>query len=123
MPSRTLAELVLAVHALFIVFVVLGGLLALRWRPVIWLHLPAVAWAFLLELFGWLCPLTPLEQSLRQATDDAAYSGSFLEHYLVLLVYPPGLTRGIQISLAIAVIVINCGVYWLVWRNWRKRHH
>lgn len=121
MPARLLAELVLALHALFIVFVVLGGLLALRWRPVIWLHLPAAAWAFLLELFGWLCPLTPLEQNLRQAAGNAAYNGSFLEHYLILLVYPPGLTRGIQISLAIAVILVNGIIYGFVWRHWRRR--
>jgi hypothetical protein len=123
MLSRLLAELVLVIHALFIVFVVLGGLLALRWRPVIWVHLPAVVWAFLLELFGWLCPLTPLEQRLREAAGSAGYSGSFLEHYLILLVYPPGLTREIQVSLAVGVVVINVCVYWIVWRQRGKRHN
>lgn len=122
MTARILAELVLLFHALFIVFVLLGGLLALRWRPAMWLHLPAVAWAFLLELFGWICPLTPLEQGLRQSAAGTAYSGSFVEHYLLLLVYPPGLTRGIQVSLAITVILVNAIIYRFVWRRWKKRH-
>lgn len=121
MSAHALADAVLLIHALFIVFVVCGGLLALRWRAVVWLHLPAVAWAFLLELYGWTCPLTPLEQGLRQAAAGASYSGSFLEHYLLLLIYPPGLTRGVQISLAGAVLLLNGILYGFVWRRWKGR--
>jgi hypothetical protein len=123
MSAHTLADAVLVIHALFIVFVVCGGLLALRWRAVVWLHLPAVAWAFLLELCGWTCPLTPLEQGLRQEAAGVTYSGSFLEHYLLLLVYPPGLTRGVQISLAGAVLLLNAILYGFVWRRWRGRRN
>ncbi|UCC55605.1 MAG: DUF2784 domain-containing protein [Gammaproteobacteria bacterium] len=120
MNYHALADLVLAIHALFIVFVVCGGLLALRWRSVVWLHLPAVAWAVLLEVMGWLCPLTPLEQSLRRAAGASSYSGSFIEHYLVQLIYPVGLTRTIQLYLAAAVIILNIVVYWFVITQRRK---
>lgn len=120
MNYHALADLVLAIHALFIVFVVCGGLLALRWRPVVWLHLPAVAWAVLIEVMGWLCPLTPLEQSLRRAAGAGGYSGSFIEHYLVQFIYPVGLTRTIQLYLAAAVIILNIVVYWFVITQRRK---
>jgi hypothetical protein len=121
MDYHALADLVLIIHALFIVFVICGGLLVLRWRGIAWLHLPAVVWAVLLEVFGWLCPLTPLEQDLRQAAGASGYSGSFIEHYLVQLVYPAGLTREIQLYLAAAVIIVNLLVYRLVWRRWQRR--
>lgn len=121
MIYHALADLVLVIHALFILFVLFGGLLALHWRRVVWLHLPAMAWAVLLEVFGWLCPLTPLEQNLRQAAGDTAYSGGFIEHYLVPLIYPAGLTREVQLYLAAAVILINFLVYWLAWRHWHRR--
>jgi hypothetical protein len=116
MDYHALADLVLVLHALFIVFVVCGGLLALRWRRVAWLHLPTVVWAVLLEVFGWLCPLTPLEQDLRQAAGATGYSDSFIEHYLVQFIYPAGLTREIQLCLAAAVIIVNAVVYALVFR-------
>lgn len=119
MTYHALADLVLVIHALFIVFVLCGGLLALRWRWIAWLHLPAVAWAVLLGVFGWLCPLTPLEQNLRQAAGGTAYSGGFIEHYLLPLVYPAGLTRGILLYLATTVITLNILIYWLVWRRYR----
>ncbi len=121
MPHHALADLVLVIHALFIIFVICGGLLALRWRGVAWLHLPAVIWAVLLEGFGWLCPLTPLEQSLRQAAGGTTYSGGFIEHYLVPLIYPAGLTREIQLYLGATVIVVNILVYALAWRHWHRR--
>jgi len=120
MDYHALADLVLVIHALFIVFVVCGGLLALRWWWVIWLHLPAVVWAVLLEVFGWLCPLTPLEQSLRKAAGETSYSGSFIEHYLVQFIYPVGLTRTVQLYLAAGVILVNIVVYGLVIRRRRK---
>lgn len=106
----------LVIHALFIVFVVCGGLLALRWPRIAWLHLPTVVWAVTLEVFGWLCPLTPLEQDLRQAAGATGYSGSFIEHYLVQFIYPAGLTREIQLYLAAAVIIVNVVIYTLAFR-------
>lgn len=121
MDSHALADLVLVIHALFIVFVVCGGLLMLRWPGVAWLHLPAVVWAVLLEGLGWLCPLTPLEQGLRQAAGATGYSGSFIEHYLVQFIYPAGLTREIQLYLAAVVIILNVVIYTLVFRYRQRR--
>ena len=121
MTYHALADLVLVIHGLFIVFVICGGLLALRWRAIVWLHLPAMVWAVLLEVLGWLCPLTPLEQGLRKAAGATSYSGSFIEHYLVQFIYPTGLTREIQLYLAAALIIINILVYRLVWRNRQRR--
>ena len=123
MSSHVLADLVVVIHALFILFVLAGGLLVLRWRWVAWLHLPAVTWAVLLEVNGWLCPLTPLEQHLRQAAHGTAYPGGFIEHYLLPLIYPAGLTREIQLYLAIIVVVVNILVYGLVFRRWHARRN
>lgn len=111
------ADLVLVVHGLFIVYAVLGGLLGFWRRWLIWLHLPAVAWATLVVIIGWPCPLTPLEIHLRELAGEAGYSGSFLEHYLILLIYPPGLTRPVQILLGLGVLAINLLIYGLLWRK------
>ncbi len=119
MLYRVLADAVLAVHLSFIVFVVLGGLLALRWRRMPWLHLPAALWGAASELFGWFCPLTPLESWLRQAGGAGGYSGSFIEHYLLPILYPAELTRELQFVLAGLVIVVNLATYALVW--WHRR--
>jgi hypothetical protein len=112
-----LADLVLLLHALFVVFVLLGGLLVLRWRSLAWLHLPCVAWGILIELTGGLCPLTPLENRLRAAAGLDTYGDSFIGHYLMPLVYPPGLTPGIQYLLAAFVVLVNVAVYTLVWKR------
>lgn len=105
------ADAVLLLHFLFIVFVVAGGLLAL-YRPwIVALHLPAVLWGVLVEWTGWLCPLTPLEQSLRRAAGQGGYEGGFIEHYLWPLIYPAGLTRELQWLLGLLVIVINAMIY------------
>ena len=114
MGYRILADLVVGLHALFVVFVVVGGLLALRWPWVVFLHLPAAVWGALIELQGWICPLTPLEKSLRAAAGDAGYQGGFIEHYLLPALYPAGLTRGVQLMLGTAVIVVNVGIYALL---------
>jgi nitrate reductase gamma subunit len=108
---RLLADLVVGVHVAFVVFVVLGGLLVLRWPWVAGLHLPAAAWGVLIEFAGWICPLTPLEQSLRQRAGTQGYSGSFIEHYMLPLLYPSALTRNIQLVLGSAVLVLNLGIY------------
>ncbi|MCY1355130.1 hypothetical protein D9M69_415370 [compost metagenome] len=109
------------VHGLFILFVVAGGLLVLRWPRLAWLHLPAAAWGVLVELCRWLCPLTPLENYLRRAAGEAGYAGGFVERYLIPLIYPAGLTPRIQLWLGVAVLLINVLVYLAVWLRWRRR--
>lgn len=117
MVSRLLADLVVLIHLAFIVFALLGGLLALRWPRVLWLHLPAALWAAAVELGGWLCPLTPLEGRLRAEGGEAPYPGDFIGRYLLALLYPAGLTREVQVLLGAVVILVNAGVYWGVWRG------
>lgn len=120
MLQRVLADLVLVVHLAFVVFAILGGLLALRWRWMPWLHLPAVAWGVAVELAGWICPLTPLENSLRQAGGGTAYAGDFIHHYLVPLLYPAALTRLEQIVLGAGLFFVNAVVYAVVVRRTRR---
>jgi hypothetical protein len=120
MTYRVLADLVVGVHALFVAFVVVGGLLALRWRWVAALHLPAAVWGALIEFRGWICPLTPLEKSLRAAAGQAGYEGGFIEHYLLPVLYPAGLTRGVQLVLGSFVVVVNLVVYAVLVRRARR---
>jgi len=108
---RIAADIVVLIHLFFILFVAAGGLLAFRWPRIAWAHLPAVVWGALIELTGWICPLTPLENHLRAAAGDPAYTGGFIERYIVPIVYPAGLTRGMQIGLAAAVIIVNLIFY------------
>jgi len=122
MAYRVLADLVVGVHALFVVFVVAGGLLALRWPWVAAAHLPAAVWGTLIEFRGWICPLTPLEQSLRASAGQAGYEGGFIEHYLLPVLYPAGLTQRVQLVLGSLVIAVNVVVYGLLlWRRRRGR--
>lgn len=111
MGYRLAADLLLVLHLAFILFVLCGGLLAGWRRRFAFLHLPAVLWAVLLELNGWLCPLTPWEQQLRLAAGKAGYSGGFISHYLLPLIYPDGLQRNVQMWLAGIVIGVNLLVY------------
>lgn len=121
MLYTTLADLVVLAHFGFVVFVVAGGIAVLRWPRVAWVHLPAAAWGALIEYAGWICPLTPLENALREAGGQAAYSGDFVEHYVVPVLYPAALTRDTQIALGSAVLLVNGIVYWrLVWRARRR---
>jgi hypothetical protein len=115
--AEALADLVLIVHAGFALFVVAGGLLVRRWRRLIWLHLPAALWATAIELGGWICPLTPLENKLRAATGQATYAGDFIQHYMIAVLYPVSLTRPIQIVLGTLVLTINVIVYCVLWRR------
>jgi len=115
-----LADLVLAVHAAFVVFAVAGGLLVLRWRWVAWLHVPALAWAAAIELVGGICPLTPLEDRLRGGADAATRSPDFVERVISALLYPTALTRADQIALGVALLVFNAAAYGLVLRRARR---
>lgn len=122
MPYRFAADALVVVHFGFIAFVLLGGLLLFRWPRVAWLHVPAVLWAVLLELFHLPCPLTPWEQQLRLVAGEAGYSGGFIPHYLLPLIYPAGLTPDIQLLLAGVVIAVNVLVYGLLFRKrWTAR--
>jgi hypothetical protein len=122
MIYRLLADLVVLIHLSFVIFVVLGGLLALKWRWVAWLHLPAAIWGALIEFGGWICPLTPLENWLRNQGGEEGYAGGFIQHYMVPVLYPDGLTREIQIVLGLAVVILNLIVYALILRQSRKPH-
>ncbi|MCX7897426.1 MAG: DUF2784 domain-containing protein [Rhodocyclaceae bacterium] len=120
MNAALLADLVFAAHFAFILFVVFGGLLLVRWPRLAWLHVPAVAWGIAVELFGWVCPLTPLEIWLRQAAGEQGYDAGFIAHYLEPLIYPGWLTRNLQIVLAIGLFGLNGGVYFWLWRRGRQ---
>lgn len=108
------ADFIVFLHFIFIVFVIAGGVLVFKWRWLIWLHIPAAIWGALVVMTGWICPLTPIENRLRQAGGDQAYASSFIEHYLVPVIYPSDLSREMFIALGIGVIVINVIVY-TVW--------
>jgi len=116
---RVAADLVVLIHITFVLFVVLGALMALRWPRMIFLHLPAAVWGALIEFQGWTCPLAPLENRLRILGGQAGYAGGFIEHYLLPLLYPSGLTRTMQSTLGIVVVAVNGLLYALVWVKWR----
>ena len=122
MPYRLLADLVLALHGGFVAFVVCGGLFVLRWPRLAWLHVPLALWGVLVEYAGLVCPLTPLEITLRQRGGEAGYAGDFIAHYLTALLYPEGLTRGRQLLLGTIALMINVAVYSLVAARYRARH-
>jgi hypothetical protein len=107
MPTSLLADLILVGHLGIIAFAVFGALWALRWGWAPLVHLPVLAWAAYIELSAGICPLTPLENSLRRAAGESGYSSSFIEHYLVPLVYPPGLTSDAQLWLAASLLLLN----------------
>lgn len=114
-----LADTIVAIHFLFICFAVFGALLSfirIKWSL---LHIPALLWAICIELFGWICPLTPLENRLRQHAAGAGYQTGFIEHYLEPIIYPAGLTRDLQVILGILLLACNVFIYVLVFR----RHH
>ena len=114
MLYRVLADLVLVFHAAFVAFAILGALLALRWRWLPWLHLPAVSWGAVIEFTGWVCPLTPLENSLRHAGGTPGYSGDFIEHYVFPVLYSTTLTRSDQIVFGVALLLVNVAMYGFV---------
>jgi hypothetical protein len=123
MHYSLMADAVVIFHLVFIIFVMLGALLVLRWRYWAWLHLPAVAWGMAVEFLQVYCPLTPLENSLRMKAGAAGYEGDFIDHYLIPLIYPAGLTPQIQIALGATVLAVNLIAYGVLsQRLWRKRH-
>lgn len=115
-----LADLILCLHAGFVLFVIFGGLLVLRWGWIVWLHLPAAAWGAVVEFTGWICPLTPLENWLRKQGGEATYAGDFIGRYLVPILYPYALTSEIQVVLGGLVLVANLVIYGWLWRAGRK---
>jgi hypothetical protein len=108
---RFLADLVVLCHLVFVLFAAAGSLLAFRWPVAAWMHVPAAVWGALVEFGGWICPLTPLENWLRLQGNKTAYSGGFIDHYIMPILYPSGLTREIQIILGLAILVVNASIY------------
>ncbi len=122
MPIATiLADALVLLHLLFVVFVMTGGFLLVRWPGLLWLHLPAAAWGAYIEFSGGICPLTPLENSLRVLGGGSAYSGDFVERYLLPLLYPAQLTPALQQVLGGVVVGVNLLAYALAYRAWRRR--
>lgn len=121
MIFRMLADLVVLVHLAFVLFVVLGGILVIRRPRAAWVHLPAAAWGAVIEFGGWVCPLTPLENSLRLRAGEAAYHGGFVEHYLLPALYPSGLTRPTQVLIGLFVLFLNGAVYAIAVSRKRQR--
>jgi len=118
---QSLAAAVLVLHLAFIIFVLGGGLLVLRWPRLAWLHIPAVAWGIAVEIMAWVCPLTPLENRFLTLAGDASYAGDFIQHYLLSIIYPTGLTPRAQMVLAAVVLVLNAVIYAaLIRARWRR---
>jgi len=120
MLFRRLADLVLVVHFAFVAFVVLGGLAALKWPRIAWVHIPVALYGASVEFLGFVCPLTPLEVWLRRRGGEAGYAGGFVEHYVTATLYPMGLTRTLQLELGAFVLLINAAIYTIWWRRRRR---
>ena len=120
MIYRWLADGVVLLHALFVVFVVAGGFLTIRWQRIAWVHLPAAVWGAMIEFAGWVCPLTPLENSLRERAGDAGYTGGFVEHYVLRALYPGDIPVELGWALGSAVVLINVVAYGYAWRRRRR---
>ncbi len=122
MSYSFLADLVVISHFAFILFVVFGGLFVFKWPRVGYLHIPAVVWGGLIEIQGWLCPLTPIENRLRQAAGVTAYKDGFIEHYLIPVIYPTELTQEDQFFLGLSVFILNGIIYiWVLLRMLQKK--
>jgi hypothetical protein len=121
MPWRALADTVVLLHVGVVAFIVLGGLLAWRWPAAAFAHLPFAAWGVAVELGGWVCPLTPLENALRRADGGAPYAGGFVDHYVMPLLYPVGLPHAGALALATTVLVVNLAIYLPLLVRWIRR--
>jgi uncharacterized membrane protein YhhN len=120
MIYRVLADAVVLFHFSFVLFVVLGGFLLRRWPRLVYLHVPIAVWGVLIEFAGWICPLTPLENHLRRLGGEAGYEGGFIDHYIIPVLYPGGLTRTLQYVLGISALLINILAYVLYFRRRRE---
>jgi len=118
-----LADLTLCMHVGFVLFVIFGGLLVLRWGWIVWLHLPAAVWGAVVEFSGWICPLTPLENWLREHAGETGYHSDFVTYYLLPVLYPDDLTRDVQLMLGTVVLAINVSVYGWLWRRTQWHRH
>ncbi len=121
MIFRVLADAVVVLHLAFVAFVMLGGLLVVRWPRLAWLHVPAAAWGAWVEFTGRVCPLTPLENQLRERGGAPGYTSDFVAHYLIPILYPAALTREVQWALGAAVLLVNVLVYALLIRRRARR--
>lgn len=121
MRYRLLADLTLLLHLAFVVFAMVGGLLVLKWPRLAWLHLPAAAWGALVEFTGWICPLTPLETSLRAMGGESVSGSDFIGRYLLPVLYPTGLTGDLQVVLGMGVLAVNTALYTWLWRRRKGR--
>jgi Protein of Unknown function (DUF2784) len=121
MSPAFLADVVVVLHFTFVLFVIFGGLLVLRWPRLAYVHLPIAVYGALIEFFGWVCPLTPLEKRLRESAGLGGYEGGFVEHYILPVIYPSGLTRGVQLVLGSLVIGVNLLIYAVIARRRRRR--
>jgi hypothetical protein len=117
---RIAADTIVVLHVAFVIFVVAGGLLTLRWRWLAWVHVPAAIWGTVVEFAGWVCPLTPVENALRAYSGTEVYRGDFIEHYILPLLYPAQLTRSLQFLIGSFALALNVVVYWYVLTH---RHH
>ncbi len=120
MIYRVLADLILVTHFAFAVFTVLGGLLVLRRRALLWAHLASLLWGVVIQWADWTCPLTPLESRLREAGGEAGYTGGFVEHYVSMILYPEGLTVELRYLLGAALIAVNLMVYGYIYSRGRR---
>lgn len=120
MIYRLLADAVVVVHLAFVVFVVLGGFLLWRWPMLVFAHAPAAVWGVLIEFAGWICPLTPLENTLRARGGQAGYEGGFIEHYVIPVLYPDALSRETQWVLGVLALVVNAIAYFLAYGHRRR---
>ena len=124
MLYTVLADLVMLCHLAFVLFVIGGGLLVVKWRKIAWIHLPAAVWGAVIEFTGWICPLTPVENWLRVRGGESGYEQDFLSRYLLSLLYPAGLTSDTQYIFGIVVLVVNAFMYgWLGLRARTMRQH
>jgi hypothetical protein len=120
MPYRFFADALVVFHLAFVTFVIFGGLLVVRWPRAAFAHLPAAAWGVFIEWSGLLCPLTPLENHLRELGNEAGYQGSFVNHYVMPVLYPEGLTREIQFILGAGILILNVTLYVITARRLRR---
>ena len=116
-----LADLLVLFHLVFILYVITGALLIFKRPKTLWIHLPSCFWGMTVEFTGWICPLTPWEIQLRRLAGKEGYTGSFIEHYLIPIIYPSGLTREVQMVLGGTVLIVNLSLYTLTLIKRRKR--